>query len=80
MIGDGTVEVTCDFEDEGAFCLESVRVPLEMRFRNYQDEDGYYDSRDESIESRLDDEDWKVINGKHYCPFHAGLVMADDTS
>jgi len=70
MIGDAHVEVCCDYEG----CNESVAIPLEWVYSSYDDSSGHYDSKDSSVEKRLVDEDWEVIDGKHYCPYHAEMV------
>ena len=64
MIHDATVEVACD----GKNCLESVFIRLHYIYRTMSESSGYYDSSDGTIEaSVVDDHEWIVRDGKHYC-------------
>jgi hypothetical protein len=63
-IMDAQVEVLCD----GEGCNDSVYIDLEYRYTSYSGADGYYDSKNSSIEETLkNDHDWIVKDGKHFC-------------
>jgi hypothetical protein len=61
MIHDATVEVTCDG------CGDSRSIQPDFVYRNTSETSGYYDTSDEAIEAKLEQEDWIVRDGKHYC-------------
>ena len=67
MIHDAQAEITCDFKG----CESSEYVTLEYVYGSRSPGSGYYDSRDASIEkSLIDEHDWAVSDGKHYCDWH----------
>lgn len=64
MIHDAVVEVTCD----GEHCRESVYVTLDYTYGGVMHSRGSYDSDDEKVEERLEEnQGWVVRDGKHYC-------------
>jgi len=64
MIHDAIVQVSCD----GNGCAEIAEVQPEFVYPDYSGKNGYYDTRDEKIESKLVREyGWTVKDGKHFC-------------
>lgn len=63
MIHDATVEVTCD----GNNCGETVVIEPEFVYPDYSGKNGYYDTKDSSLEKKIKREGWSVINGQHLC-------------
>lgn len=64
MIHDAKVLVTCD----GTGCIECVEIFPDFRSCIGPSGSGYYDTTDAAIERKLtDEEDWRVVNGKHFC-------------
>jgi hypothetical protein len=57
MIHDAIVEVTCDGEN----CRESTYISLPAGVRNT------YIAEDSQIERQLEQEEWIVSDGNHYC-------------
>ena len=64
MIHDAIVPVTCDNPE----CYEEITLEPNYVYHSYSGESGQYDVSDSSLEKQLKNEqDWTVINGKHYC-------------
>lgn len=64
MLHDAHIEVTCD----GDKCSSTVNVSMDFCYMDYTGKNGYYDHADDKIESKLvEDHEWIVIEGKHYC-------------
>ena len=63
MIHDAKVEVTCDARN----CDGSEYVDLVWVYSDYSGNNGYYDSSDSVIEDALEDLDWVIYDGKHFC-------------
>ena len=63
MIHDAKVEVTCD----ARCCDGSEYVDLHWVYDDYSGFNGHYDSSDSVIEDALEDLDWVISDGKHFC-------------
>jgi len=64
MIHDAIVLVTCD----NPKCHEEITIDPNYVYHSYSGKSGQYDVSDSSLEKQLEDEqDWTVIDGKHYC-------------
>jgi len=58
------VEVTCD----GDHCASVERIELDYVYHSYSGKSGQYEDNDSKIEKELiEDHEWTVIDGKHYC-------------
>lgn len=63
MIHDAKVEVTCD----GEHCMESIEVEPEFVYPDYSGKNGYYNTKDSALEKLIEQAEWQVKDGKHFC-------------